>query len=158
MKKKTYKTTAKSWLKIIKDWILKRRLRSTENRSKYMLTTEDQCNGQIQNIFVIGDPRSFSINEWEVKRKRINWQRSDFTLEEAIKRMWPLIDLRARFSQSEAPHPLLVPEMYVLHTTPTVGAIFKDTALRQWYVIETNWMGGMTWTTYIEELHGVVCM
>ena len=43
---------------------------------------------------------------------------------------------------------LLIPssvlEMYVLPASPTIGTIFKDTALRQQCVVEIIWMEHMT--------------
>lgn len=41
--------------------------------------------------------------------------------------------------QSEAPYPAPVLGMYILPTVPTVGAIFKDSALRDQCVVETTW-------------------
>ena len=40
--------------------------------------------------------------------------------------------------------PSLVLEMYTLPTVPTVGAIFKDTALRKQSAAETIWVVCMT--------------
>ena len=40
----------------------------------------------------------------------------------------------------EAPHPFLFLGMYILPSIPTIGAIFKDMALREHCVSETFWM------------------
>lgn len=45
-------TAKKKKIKIIGGWTLRRRLWLIENGSDYMLNKKDQCNGQIQNIFV----------------------------------------------------------------------------------------------------------
>ena len=45
--------------------------------------------------------------------------------------------LRTGPELSEAPHPLTVLGIYILPTMPTVGAIFKDTDLREQEVFET---------------------
>lgn len=53
--------------------------------------------------------------------------------------MWPPIGLRAGPWQLEAPPSSCNLGMYVLPTIPTLGAIFKDAALREECVVETIW-------------------
>ena len=54
------------------------------------------------------------------------------------------VDPRIRPGQSEAPDPKLVFGMYVLPTVPTVGAIFKQEAMREQSV-------DTIWTVYVTE-------
>ena len=48
------------------------------------------------------------------------------------------LHLRARAGQSEAPHPSPVLGMCATTTITTVEAVFKDAALREHCVVETN--------------------
>ena len=63
-----------------------------------------------------------------------------------MERTWLPADSQDAPGQLEAPCPSPVPGMYVLPTIPTVGAIFKDAALREQSVAE------IIWTVYVTEL------
>ena len=51
--------------------------------------------------------------------------------EEVIEWRWQLVELQAGPRESKTLHLLPILGIYILPTGPTVGAIFKDTALRK---------------------------
>ena len=61
--------------------------------------------------------------------------------------MWTLVDTRAGPGQREVPQPSPDLGMSVLLAIPTVGAIFKDAALRKQCVTDT------IWKVYVAKLH-----
>lgn len=64
----------------------------------------------------------------------MNWQGCWLMLEEVIKRIWPPAE------HLEAPHALPVLELHAPPTMPTMGAIFKNTDLKEQCVVEPIWL------------------
>lgn len=59
--------------------------------------------------------------------------------------MGPLVDPRTGSGKLEAPHSLPCPwNVNLLFAMPTVGTVFKDTALREQCGVKTIWMVPMT--------------